>query len=232
MNTMQNLCYPCKSPCSTCTSDTVCTTCISGYTLTNNQCISTSCSDGYYKDSTNQYCLTCQSPCNTCTSQSLCTSCLPGYQLNGNTCSIPQTGGLIELSGIQVETSYKRGNSVIVSLVLPKMPSTISQDEMGRFFNVKQSNTVNQIVSVTQWVPDINARRVFVMVNFDYIEGSAFLFLSVNALAMAQAYANLGYSVNEKSYKAVSVYQTMDDAPASIQVPISAVPISYTQVSG
>ncbi len=100
------------------------------------------------------------------------------------------------MSGIQVETAYKRGSSVIVSLVLPVMPSTLTQDQRNNFFIVKQSNFVNTIVSITQWVPDINAKRVFVMVNFASIEGSSFLFLSVNASVMGSAYAALGYLVN------------------------------------
>lgn len=48
------------------------------------------------------------------------------------------------------------------------------------------------------------------MVNFASIEGSSFLFLSVSNSVMGNSYAEIGYSVNEKAYKAVSVYQTMD----------------------
>ena len=229
LNPSQNLCYPCKSPCSTCSSDTICLSCSSGYSLSNGQCISTSCSNGYYKDSTTPYCLTCQSPCITCSSASVCTSCVNGYQLNSNgSCSLIQNNiNLIELSGIIVEAAYKRGSSVILSLNLPIMPSTLTQDQISNFFIVKQSNTVNTIVSVTQWIPDISARRVFVMVNFASIVGSSFLFLSVSNTVMGTSYAQLGYSVNEKAYKAVSVYQTMIDAPSSIQIPISAVAVPY-----
>lgn len=53
------------------------------------------------------------------------------------------------------------------------------------------------------------------------------MFLSVSNSVMGSAYAEIGYSVNEKAYKAVSVYQTLDDAPASIQIPISAVAVPY-----
>lgn len=44
---------------------------------------------------------------------------------------------------------------------------------------------------------------------------------------MSASYANKGYYINDKAYKAVSVYQTMEEAPASIQVPISAVAVPY-----
>lgn len=167
LNTVQNLCYQCKSPCSTCSSDTVCLTCTSGFSLSGGQCVSTSCSDGYYKDA-NNYCQACQSPCNTCSSISVCTSCVSGYQLNGNLCqAIIDNGNLIELSGITVDFSYRRGSSVIVRLSLPMIPSDLTQDQKSRFFNVKQSNYVNTISSVTQWVSDSYANKVFVMVNYE-----------------------------------------------------------------
>jgi len=97
LNPSQNLCYPCKSPCSTCSSESSCLTCLSGFSLSNGQCIFTACSDGYYKDSSSPYCLTCQSPCKTCTSATACTSCVNGYQLNSNGgCSlIPTNNNLI-----------------------------------------------------------------------------------------------------------------------------------------
>lgn len=65
------------------------------------------------------------------------------------------------------------------------------------------------------------------MVNFASIDGSSFLFLSVSNSVMGSAYAEIGYSVNEKGYKAVSVYQSMNDAPVSIQVPVSAMAVPY-----
>jgi hypothetical protein len=120
---------------------------------------------------------------------------------------------------------------VIVRLSLPVIPSGLTQDQKNRFFDVKRSNTVNAILSVTQWVPENLSNKVFVMVNFASIDGSAFLFLSVNTRVMSGAYASLGYSLNEKSYKAVSVYQTMENAPVSVQVPISAVAIPYAVLS-
>ena len=86
------------------------------------------------------------------------------------------------------------------------IPSGLTQDQRNRFFDVKQSNTVNTIVSVTQWVPDNLSNKVFVMVNYASINGSAFLFLSVNTRVMSGAYASFGYSLNDKSYRAVSVY--------------------------
>lgn len=116
-------------------------------------------------------------------------------------------------------------------MLLPVIPSNLTPDQKSRFFSVKQSNLVNTIVSVTQWLPDSSSKRVMVMVNFASIEGSSFLFLSVNSNVMASAYANLGYAINDKSYKAVSVYQTMEDAPASIQIPISATAVPYAVLS-
>jgi hypothetical protein len=98
---------------------------------------------------------------------------------------------------------------VIVRLSLPFIPSDLTQDQKSRFFSVKQSNLVNTIVSVTQWLPDTTSNKVFVMINYGSIDGSSFLFLSVNSGVMSSSYAAKGYFINDKSYKAVSVYQTM-----------------------
>jgi hypothetical protein len=65
------------------------------------------------------------------------------------------------------------------------------------------------------------------MVNYASIEGSTFLFLNVNANVMSGPYAGKGYFINDKAYKAVSVFQSMEEAPASVQVPISAVAVAY-----
>ncbi len=130
-----------------------------------------------------------------------------------------------------MDFSYKRGTSVIVRLSLPAIPPNLTQNQRNRFFDVKQSNSVNTIVSVTQWVPDNLSNKVFVMVNYASIDGSTFLFLSVNARVMSSPYVPLGYFLNDKSYRAVSVFQTMEDAPASIQVPISAVAVPYAVLS-
>ena len=152
LNTAQNLCYQCRSPCATCTGNTTCLTCVSGFSLINGQCVAATCSEGYFKDANNN-CQVCQSPCNTCSSVSVCTSCLSGFQLNGNLCQAINTGNLIELSGVIVDFSFRRGSSVIIRLTLPAIPSGLSQDQRSRFFNVRQSNSINTIVSVTQWVP-------------------------------------------------------------------------------
>lgn len=64
-------------------------------------------------------------------------------------------------------------------------------------------------MSVTQWILDGVPNRVFVMVNYDSIDGSEFLFLNVNSKVMSGAYANLGYFINDKAYKAVNVFKDM-----------------------
>ena len=179
-------------------------------------------------DTTSNTCRSCVSPCVTCISASSCNSCISGYQLNGQACTPNIVQNLIELSGIQIEASYRRGNSVIVSVLLPAIPSWLTSDQKNRFFSIKQSNLVNTILSVNQWQSSLNDKRIFVSVNYASIWGSAFLFLSVNSVYLGRSYASLGYSINDKAYKAVSVYQTMPDAPNTIQIPADSQVIPYT----
>ena len=89
-----------------------------------------------------------------------------------------------------------RGNSVIMSLVMTVMPSSLSSSQVNQFFSVLASSGVNTIVSVVQWQDPNYANRIFVMVNFDIINGSSFLFLSIKAKTMGNLYATLGYKLN------------------------------------
>jgi hypothetical protein len=69
------------------------------------------------------------------------------------------------------------------------------------------------------------------MVNFAApVDASAFLFLGVNSQVMSGPYASIGYFINEKYIRAVSIFRDMDDAPASVQVPIIASAIPYAVV--
>lgn len=97
-------CIKCNSPCSTCTSDTDCTSCIEGHLLEGKSCSSlcsstcssclnsadscTSCNDGFILNGT--ICLQCPDDCKTCEIEgdaSLCTSCFEGYYLNNGKCN-------------------------------------------------------------------------------------------------------------------------------------------------
>lgn len=80
-------------------------------------------------------------------------------------------------------------------------------DQKNRFFTVKQNTNTNTILSINQWQSSLNEKRMFVSVNFADIVGSSFLFLGINSQYLSQAYALIGYSLNDKSYKAVSVYR-------------------------
>jgi len=93
------------SPCKTCTgSSTNCNSCVDNTYLLGNAC-GTSCSDGYYPDSSTWECKTCAPSCLTCSSLTVCKSCSssgaypiffdnsclsacpPGTFRSGNTCA-------------------------------------------------------------------------------------------------------------------------------------------------
>jgi len=109
------------------------------------------------------------------------------------------------------------------------MPNSLSATQINQFFSVLTSSGVNNIVTIAQWQDPNYRNRIFVIVNFDAINGSSFLFLSIKASIMGNSYAALGYKINESNYKAVSVYQTMSPAPSTIQVPSSVQPIPYNR---
>ena len=101
-----NTCQFCSNAiqnCSTCASNTSCSSCNVGYYLSNNQCISCGssitncsvcsnastciqCNTGYFFNGTQ--CLACSiGNCSNCSSQSdSCTTCLPGFYINGTAC--------------------------------------------------------------------------------------------------------------------------------------------------
>jgi hypothetical protein len=83
-----------------------------------------------------------------------------------------------------------------MSLVMTVMPSSLSSSQVNQFFSVLASSGVNTIVSIVQWQDPNYANRIFVMVNFDIINGSSFLFLSIKAKTMGNLYAALGYKLN------------------------------------
>jgi hypothetical protein len=116
-----------------------------------------------------------------------------------------------------------------MSLVMTVMPSSLSSSQVNQFFSVLASSGVNTIVSIVQWQDPNYQNRIFVMVNFDAINGSSFLFLSIKAKIMGNLYAALGYKLNESNYKAVSVYQTLGPAPSTIQPPANVQPIIYNR---
>lgn len=108
---------------------------------------------------------------------------------------------------------------MIVSIILPAVPVPLLPSQEQKFFKVLQSSTTNRITSVTQWQDNSYTKRMWVAVNYENISGSSFLFFSVNSEVLAGAYNLLGYYINDKYYKAVSVYTTVEDAPTSVQVP-------------
>lgn len=167
-NTTFKVCFPCQNPCKTCSDFSVCTSCIDNYAIVLGQCVQqfTNCQSGSFRDAASNTCRSCVSPCATCISATSCNSCISGYQLNGQTCTPNIVQNLIELSGIQIEASYRRGNSVIVSVLLPAIPSLLTSDQENRFFSIKQSNLVNTILSVNQWQSSLNEKRMFVSVNY------------------------------------------------------------------
>jgi hypothetical protein len=109
------------------------------------------------------------------------------------------------------------------------IPKPLSSLQVNQFFNVLASSGVNTIVSIVQWQDPNFANRIFVMVNFDVINGSSFLFLSIKAKTMGELYKALNYKINESNNKAVSVYQTLDPAPSNVQPPTNVQPIIYNR---
>lgn len=90
-------CSSCPNGCSSCSDDITCTHCQPGYFLqtrsvgeTTEETVlcHTSCTGGFYKNSTLLQCLPCPTSCVSCDSPSSCLSCVIGSPLNG-TCSQP-----------------------------------------------------------------------------------------------------------------------------------------------
>lgn len=72
----------CQSPCSTCTSASLCTSCVSNYYFTSSASSCTACPSGKASNGgTVSLCsdITCTSPCATCTSATACTNCVANY---------------------------------------------------------------------------------------------------------------------------------------------------------
>jgi cysteine-rich repeat protein len=67
-NTGATVAAPCRVNCTTCTSATVCTGCIAGFSLIGGNCIQ------------------CSSNCSTCTSTTVCTACFSPYSRSGSVC--------------------------------------------------------------------------------------------------------------------------------------------------
>lgn len=64
------VCYPCSSPCSSCTGlTTKCSSCITGFFLFQQQCLQT-CPAGYYSSVAANSCVACAPKCLTCTNSS------------------------------------------------------------------------------------------------------------------------------------------------------------------
>ena len=74
------VCLSCSNVCTVCQgSSKNCSKCISGYYLSNMNCVS-SCPSNSYLDAAALYCVGCTAPCDSCTANaSNCTSCLLNY---------------------------------------------------------------------------------------------------------------------------------------------------------
>ena len=90
-------CSSCPAGCGKCSDDITCTECLAGYflqpravgdTAEETLLCHSSCTRGYYADTTNQRCLPCPASCVSCSSPSSCLSCVEGHPING-TCAQP-----------------------------------------------------------------------------------------------------------------------------------------------
>jgi len=73
-------CVLCISPCQTCSNSTYCLSCVAGYMLSGGIC-STSCTAGYFFNSTIVNCQACSTGCLICYSAQFCQLCQTGYYI-------------------------------------------------------------------------------------------------------------------------------------------------------
>ncbi len=79
-----NVCTSCISPCSNCSTATICINCISNFWLAPNQSCVAVCPSLYYNDSSG-VCIICVSPCSICTTATICVSCVSNFFFNSIT---------------------------------------------------------------------------------------------------------------------------------------------------
>lgn len=96
-------CVLCKSPCATCTQETVCLTCLSGFYFFNGSCSSDCPADTSIKNNSTQTCDACNAICLKCSgTTSTCTACNSPLVFYNGSCQTecPSGGTLAPSNGV------------------------------------------------------------------------------------------------------------------------------------
>lgn len=211
-----NACANCQYPCSQCSlTATICSACVSGLTLKQGMCVSSSssCGTGNYKDINGQ-CQNCPAKCSTCLSATVCSACASGYTYNGFDCVV-STSKLQKVT-LLIKNVCRRDNVAFVTVGVNIIPNGLSPTQKSSFF-LAVPNKGDKINFVNQW--QLDATSFVVAVTYATFPTQTALFLSLNAQLLANSYSSIGYTADQSSFVSASINVGLSPAPSTLNIP-------------
>jgi hypothetical protein len=134
---------------------------------------------------------------------------------------------------LTVQNVCRRDNVAFVTVCPNILPNGLTVAQKNNFFQVVP-NQNDKVTLVNQFISSTSPNCVVVAVTYAGFPTQSSLFLTVNSVQLASAYASIGYTTDSSTFVSASINVGLNAAPATLTIPYGAdnnAPNDGTQVN-